>query len=286
VSLDIDGVLDRMAFGFPSTTAAGIQAISLLHAHGFTIALNTARSLREVVEYCRAYHFAGGVVEYGSAIYDAFSDRHLVLVSQQSLQELEQARHALRQIPGIFLNDDYQFSLRAFTYQQGRTSPLPPLMVQDLLAGLKLNSLRAHHTGLDTAIIAKEVDKGKGLISLLSYVGLPSVDVVAVGDSEPDLAMFAAASRCFAPGNVSCAREAQLLGCHISDASYQPGLLQIAHRIVHPEGGECDYCQTVSKGRRTPKGLFWELLAAADESPFRFMLQRLMDGSLLDVIRQ
>ncbi|HWZ46032.1 MAG TPA: HAD hydrolase family protein [Candidatus Saccharimonadales bacterium] len=286
VSLDIDGVLDRMAFGFPSTTAAGIQAISLLHAHGYTIAVNTARSLREVMEYCRAYHFAGGVVEYGSAIYDALGDRHQALVSRQSLLELEQARDALRKIPGVFLNDDYQFSVRAFTYYQGRTSPLPSLMVQDLLAGLNLNSLRAHHTGLDTAIVAKDVDKGGGLLSLLSYVGLSPVDLVAVGDSEPDLAMFAVASRCFAPGNVSCAREAQLLGCHISDASYQPGLLQIARRVVHPLGGECDRCKAVTKRPRKAKGLFSELLDAADEGPFRSMLRRLLDGSLLGAIRQ
>src|SRR2546421_750742 len=51
VVLDIDGVLDRMVFTFPSATAAGIRALSLLHAHGFAIALNTARTLREVKEY-------------------------------------------------------------------------------------------------------------------------------------------------------------------------------------------------------------------------------------------
>src|SRR2546425_374130 len=33
VVLDVDGVLDKQIFGFPSTTAAGIRAVSLLHAH-------------------------------------------------------------------------------------------------------------------------------------------------------------------------------------------------------------------------------------------------------------
>jgi len=54
LALDIDGVLDRRLFGFPCTTAAGMEAITLLNAHGF-VALNTARSVAEVKDYCRAY---------------------------------------------------------------------------------------------------------------------------------------------------------------------------------------------------------------------------------------
>ncbi|TMI77554.1 MAG: hypothetical protein E6H04_13995, partial [Bacillati bacterium ANGP1] len=52
VVMDIDGVLDRQVFGFPSTSAAGIEAVSLLHAHGFAVALDTARSAPQVKEYC------------------------------------------------------------------------------------------------------------------------------------------------------------------------------------------------------------------------------------------
>jgi len=286
VSLDIDGVIDRMAFGFPSTTAAGVQAISLLHAHGCAIAVNTARSMREVTEYCRAYHFAGGVAEYGSAIYDAVTGRQLVLVSQESLQELEQVRHALRQIPGVFLNDDYRYSLRTFTYQQGRTAPLPPLVIQDLMAGLRIQRLRVHQTGLDTAIIAKEVDKGRGLRALLAFAGLSSGPVLAVGDSEPDLAMFEAASRCFAPGNVTCSRQALLLGCYISSSPYQPGLLEIAHQIVHPRGDECGRCKVEMESRHRHNALFLEMLDSADERPLRFILRHLLDGSMLAALRQ
>lgn len=286
VSLDIDGVLDRMAFGFPSTTAAGIRAISLFHSHDFAVAVNTARSLREVKEYCRAWHFAGGVAEYGSAIYDATNDRYSVLVSPESMEELDLASRALREIPGVFLNDDYRYSLRAFTYHNGRTAALPPLLVQNLLAGLKLQRLRAHHTGLDTAIIAKEVDKGRGLLALLAFAGLSTGEVLAVGDSEPDLAMFRVASRGFAPANVSCAREARLLGCYISSSPFQPGLLEIARHIVHPQGGECERCKAVPASGRDTSNLFSDLLNAADEKPRRFMMRRLMDGSILEVIRQ
>src|SRR5262249_8227012 len=256
VMIDVDGVLDRMVFGFPSTTAAGIKALSLLAYHGFTVALNTARTLREVKEYCHAYGLVGGVAEYGGVAWDRVQNRQVSLVDAESMRELEEARGALSRIPGVFLNEDYQYSLRAFTYQNGETMPLPHSMALDLLSGMKLNRLHVHRTGLDTAITAKETDKGTGLRALLSLGGLADAGVTAVGDSEPDLAMFRAASRSFAPANVSCRKEAQLLGCHIVASAYQPGLLEIARRIIHPEGGDCKRCRDVDSTWRQDKSLF------------------------------
>jgi len=281
VVADIDGVLDRMVFGFPSTTAAGIKAISLLHAHGFAIAVNTARAVREVKQYCRAYGLAGGVAEYGSVIWDAVSEQERVLVSAESLRQLEQAQDALRRTPGVFLNGDYQYSLRAFTYQDSRTKPLPGLLVQDLLASLRLDLLEVHHTGLDTAILAKEINKGTGLLSLLSFVRLPADDVLAIGDSEPDLAMFRVANRSFVPGNVSCRHEARLLGCWVATRPYQPGLLQIARKIVHPEGGTCDSCRAINSGWPKDSDLFASLLSVADKKPLSLLLRNSFDPSAL-----
>jgi hydroxymethylpyrimidine pyrophosphatase-like HAD family hydrolase len=284
--MDIDGVLDRMVFGFPSTTAAGIKAISLLHTHGFSIVANTARSLHEVKEYCRAYHFVGGVAEYGAVVWDAVSDRELVLVSQEAQQQLAEIGDALRQIPGVFLNDDYQYSLRAFTYQNGRTIPLPALLVQDLLASRKVDRLQVHHTGLDTAIVDRETNKGAGLLSLLALVGLTGTDFMAVGDSEPDLSMFRLASRAYAPGNVTCVREAKLLGAYVANASYQPGLLQIAHEIVHPQDRACDRCLAVGAYWSRKQGLLVSLLNLADRNSFSLLVRNLFDPSLLAIFRQ
>jgi hydroxymethylpyrimidine pyrophosphatase-like HAD family hydrolase len=286
VVLDIDGVLDRMVFGFPSTTAAGIKALSLFASHGFTVALNTARTLREVKEYCRAYGLAGGVAEYGGVAWDRMKNRQISLVDAESMRELEEARAALRRIPGVFLNDDYEYSLRAFTYQNGRTMPLPRLMTQDLLAGSKLHRLQIHHTGLDTAITAQGSDKGGGLRALLSLAGIAAADVIAVGDSEPDLAMFRVGGRSFAPGNVSCRKEAQLLGCQIAKSQYQRGLLEIARKIIHPEGGACKHCRDVESGWRQDKNLFVSLLKVADKKSLSLMLQNCLDPSLWKIFRK
>lgn len=284
VVTDIDGVLDRMVFGFPSTTAAGIKAISLLHAHGFATAVNTARTLHEVKQYCRAYGFAGGVAEYGSVLWDAVSEQERVLVSTESQRQLEQAQDAFQRIPGIFLNGGYQYSLRAFTYQDGRTKPLPPLLVQDLLASLKADRLQVHHTGLDTAILAKEINKGTGLLSLLAFVGLPADDVLAIGDSEPDLAMFRVVHRSFAPGNISCHREAYLLGCQVAHLPYQPGLLQIVRKIAHPEGETCLRCRAIDASWPKDSSLFASLLTVADRKPLSLLLRNSFDPSALAAV--
>ena len=286
VVIDVDGVLDRMVFGFPSTTAAGIKALSLFACHGFTVALNTARTLREVKEYCAAYGLAGGVAEYGAVAWDRLTNRQLSLVDAESMRQLEEAQLALRKIPGVVLNEDYQYSLRAFIYQSGRTMPLPRLIAQDLLAGLKLDRLQAHHTGIDTAITCRETDKGKGLLALLSLARLAATDVTAIGDSEPDLAMFRVAARSFAPANVSCRREAQLLGCHIAKSAYQPGLLEIARRIIHPRGGACRYCRDVESRWLKDKRLFVSLLNAADKKPLSLLLRNWFDPSLLRLFRK
>src|SRR5262249_8469349 len=116
VMLDVDGVLDRRLFGFPCTTAAGIRALALLHAHERPVAINTARSVMEVREYCRAYGLVGGVAEYGSYAWDAVAGRGRPLVSDESLAQVRKARAALERLPGVFVNPGYEYSLRASTY--------------------------------------------------------------------------------------------------------------------------------------------------------------------------
>ncbi len=86
VALDIDGVIDRRLFGFPTTTPAGVEALALLNAHGCSVALDTARSVAEVKAYCEAYALAGGVAEHGSYIWDAVNKRGRALIGARSRQ--------------------------------------------------------------------------------------------------------------------------------------------------------------------------------------------------------
>ena len=278
VVLDVDGVIDRNVFyTFPSTTAAGMEAISLLHGHNFAVTLDSARSLYEVKEYCQAYGFLGGVAEYGSAIWDAVNRQEHILVGPAALRQLELLRAELRKMPGVFMNDTYQHSIRAFTYERDRTVALPTLLIGELMSRLKLDQLRFHQTDLDTAVLGKDVNKGTGLQAMVGYAGVANMETIAVGDSEPDLDMFRVANQSFAPSHIWCGDKAVKLGCKISSGSYQPGLLEIVRSIVHPDGKSCQHCQTLAQAWRKPNDLFSELLQVADRKRIPLLLQSMLD---------
>ena len=300
VVLDIDGVLDRRTFGFPCTTAAGIRALSLLHAHGHSVAANTARSVAEVKDYCQAYQLAGGVAEYGSYMWDAIAQRGQVLICAEATRQLDELRDALRQLPGVFLDDRHEYSIRAFTYEDHASSglrarigrglsstsagigdkgpvPISRLAVQHLLTTLGLDRLSCHPTTIDTTIVAKEVDKGTGLSALKRWILAADAETYAVGDSAADLPMFHEATRSFTPANASCRNEARLLGSQVARQPDQRGLLEIVHLLIHPDGRRCESC-AMSESRWPKKpGLFLELLQAADRTRIQSLIRPLLD---------
>jgi haloacid dehalogenase-like hydrolase len=143
---------------------------------------------------------------------------------------------------------------------------------------LKLDRLAFHHTPIDTAIVAKEVDKGTGLAALRDWVLGPDAETIAVGDSESDLPMFRVATRSFAPSNLRCRRQARLFGCQIAPNPYQQGLLDIVRKIIHPENGHCERC-TLDKGTLLQDGdqLFLAAMRAADQRWTKNLLRAMFD---------
>jgi hydroxymethylpyrimidine pyrophosphatase-like HAD family hydrolase len=257
VLLDIDGVLDRRVFGFPSTTGAGIEALAILHAHGYTLAVNTARSASEVREYCAAYGLAGGIGENGSYLWNAVAGHGRPLVSDETLAQLDQLRTHLQTVPGVFLDGRHHYSIRAFTYEDrsrhGRLAailhgwrsfsvspvapvPLPTLFISELIEALGLDRLRIEQTLIDTTITGRDVDKGTGVAALRELLAAPDAEVIAVGDSAADLPMFAAVSRSYAPSQIGCRDQARVLGCIIVSRPHQRGLLEITHAITRGHG--------------------------------------------------
>jgi hydroxymethylpyrimidine pyrophosphatase-like HAD family hydrolase len=275
--LDVDGVLDNKVLGFPSTTWAGIKAVSLLHSHDVAVILNTARSIPEIKQYCKHYGFLGGVAEYGAFAWDAASNQEAILVSQESLSELQVLAENLRSIPGVFLNEDYAFSIRAYTFEGGTTRALPTLLVQNLIAHLKLNRLSLYQTYPETAVVAKETDKGKGLLALLEVARQTDLPTLAIGDSEADLPMFAVARRSFAPANISCGSHAGAIGCHIDAKPFQPGLLNIVRHIVHPDQKNCERCRSAEPPASSADNLVLQVLQHADESQMKRLLRAMCD---------
>ena len=282
VTLDIDGVIDERVFGFPCTSAAGIEALSLLRNHGFSVALNSARSVAELKAYCEAYGIAGGIAEHGGYIWDAVRGRGRALLAPETLRQMDELRSALRRIPGVFLDDRHRYSIRAFTYLDkprgilstvvksirssavgdGALAPVPSLLINHLMTGL--DRLSFHHTSIDTTVVAKEVDKGAGLVALRDWVLGRAAETIAVGDQEPDLTAFRVATRSFAPANIGCAREARLLGCRIARRSRQRGLLEIARTVVSLHGREGQAAGEAYTPPAARDDAFMEALRAAD----------------------
>jgi hydroxymethylpyrimidine pyrophosphatase-like HAD family hydrolase len=294
VMLDVDGVLDRRVFGYPCTTAAGMEALSLLATGGFSVALNTARSVAEVREYCQAYSLAGGVAEHGAYLWDAVAQCGQPLIAQETMVQLDELREHLRRIPGVFLDDRHQYSIRAFMFEKrphslllrlvnsirsfgvglGVPTPLPTLIVDHLITTLRFDRLSFHHTMIDTAIVAKDTDKGTGLTALRDRVLGPDAETIAIGDTEADLPMFRAATRSFAPAQISCRRQARLLGCVVSRYRYQRGLLDVVRKLVDcVPGGDPITKANESEGEI----LFLDLLRAADRPNAQALVRALFD---------
>jgi hypothetical protein len=236
------------------------------------------------MEYCDSYGFVGGVAEYGSVVWDALNRREQVLVDAETLHDLETLRYLLCKTPGVFVDDRHRYSIRAYRYSSRSTVPVPASLVNSLVAELKTDRLAVRETTLDTAIIAKSVNKGEGLDALLALAGRPELDTVAVGDSEPDLAMFRAARRSFAPGNILCRAAAEALGCRVVRRPFQRGLLDIARLITNPYSGRCERrleCASLADTESFILGL----LKTADDNRWALLLRALNPMAVAALLR-
>jgi hypothetical protein len=198
---------------------------------------------------------------------------------------MESVKQALQRIPGVFLNEDYRYSIRAFVFDHGRTVPLLTPVIRNLLAGLQVERLALHQTYMDTTITAKEADKGQGLLALLSLIGKPEMECIGIGDTEPDLPMFRVAARSFAPAHIPCRRTAEVLGCRVASKAYQPGLLEIARSIVHADGSRCESCRGAEQLLKDRKNLFLDLLKLADKPRWSLLMRALLDPMSVQTFR-
>jgi hypothetical protein len=113
--------------------------------------------------------------------------------------------------------------------------------------------------------VAKEVNKGTGLVALRDWVLGEAAETIAIGDQEPDLMMFRAATQSFAPANIGCAREARLVGCQIAGQSYQRGLLEIARTLTKLDARSCERPSEGTTTSERSRDLFMDILRAADQ---------------------
>lgn len=285
---DVDGVIDQHIIGIPSNTPSGIQALSLLHSHGYPIILNTARSIYDVKEYCKAYGFIGGVAESGSYIWDAATDKERILVSEETLNKIERVKLALEQIPGVFTNPYYRYSIKAFKYGNSITGtiPVPTELINSVLAQCGAEDLLVHQTSTDTAVLSPGIDKGTGMIALLQFLDCSKCDTIAIGDTEPDLSMFRVANRSYAPSHTNVRSAAIQIGCHVVSKPFQLGLLEIVRHIIHTDGGKGSLDEKLSFKQKEHNKILFDIISDVEKSKPRRLLDAIFNKYLFRAFKK
>jgi hydroxymethylpyrimidine pyrophosphatase-like HAD family hydrolase len=281
-ALDIDGVLETNILGFPSLSPDSAMALRALKQHAYRPVLATGRSLNDVKERCRIYRLPGGVAEYGAVVHNQLTGETFSLLTEHHIAALDQLRVALSEIPGVILDPDYHFAVRAFRFDEnGRRRGLAPGTISEAVQQAHLEGrIRAIRGDSQTDFMVTAIDKSGGLRMLASQLGGPSrrqdrpAYVFAIGDTLEDLPMLLLAERAAAPAHADLAL--QRFGVRIFSRPYQAGLAQAVERLLGHRLGACPVCQgpnlssnaklllrLFATQERGTSGMFWNALALA-----------------------
>ena len=263
--LDLDGVFDTETLGFSHTTYSGILSLRLLQLHGFSIILNTVRSVEQVCNYCRIYGLPGGIAEYGSVFLDAVQNREMPLIDEETVEELTRCREAIQKIPGVFIDSGYRYSIRAYRYRGTLTEGLKADEVLSLLTRLQSKKLTYISQG-DTFIVQKGINKGSGFRAAIRLMGYADEKIFAIGDTIQDLEMLETADYAYAPS--TCSKELYDLDakgkCKIMPQPYQRGLLAAVRESIRACPPGYDVYQFTPARSEDDSDLIWFLLHVAE----------------------
>jgi hydroxymethylpyrimidine pyrophosphatase-like HAD family hydrolase len=239
-AIDIDGVLESGRLGYPTMTPAAALGLRALARHGHRIVLATGRSLSEVRERCAAFGLAGGVAEYGAAIYDHNAARDTILADGRSCAGLNRIRSWLLS-QGAFLDPSYQHIVRASTRDSsGNRRPIDANTVVDALD--RAAGAVTAVTGLaQVDFLPRGIGKASGLQTLLQRLGAADHLEMAVGDTLADLPMLQLAKRAYAPANAR--PELRRAGVMVMSRPLQAGFAQAVALFIGHRPGTCSECR-------------------------------------------
>jgi hydroxymethylpyrimidine pyrophosphatase-like HAD family hydrolase len=245
-AIDLDGVLESTPLGISATNLDGARCLRALHKHGYRPVIATGRSLAEVRERCVDYRAAGGVAEYGAAIYVTAKDAAHELLTADERRSLDSVRSTLEGAPGVVLDRSYQLAVRAYRLDQhGRRRALSEDQVQGTLAAATDRRIRSIQGQAQTDFMVQQVTKATGLKALAEQLGVRVTHrpplVMAVGDTASDLPMLRLATYAFAPSNADEeVREAEIT---VLRKACQAGLAEATGRLLGHEPGRCPTCR-------------------------------------------
>ncbi|MET7998065.1 HAD hydrolase family protein [Amycolatopsis sp. NPDC005232] len=248
-ALDVDGVLESDALGFPMATPTAALSLRALLAHGFRPVLVTGRCLDEVRERCTSYGLAGGVAEYGSVVFH--DGAAYDLVPSQGADALDRVRDALATRSDVVVDQDYQRIVRAYRRDSGTVRRALPAEVVDRVleqVGDATTQLRTIVGDGQTDFVAAAVDKGTGLGALTARLGVDAASW-AIGDTAADLPMLRTARVAYAPGNA----DARVHGSQVPvlRRRYAAGVAQAVTLLIGHRPGTCGACRPPAHTART-----------------------------------
>lgn len=265
--LDLDGVFDRELLGFPHTSWKGLQSLALLQSHGYSVVLNTGRSVQHVRNYCQSYALPGGLAEYGSVFVDAVRQTETPFVGAEAAGQLELCRKAIHKLRGVFTDPGYEYLIRAYRYQGRGTAGLSVSEVTNLLSSPKFDKLTFISRDADTYITQKETGKGPALLAAKQLLKTPKAPTAAIGNSGEDAGMLRAVDFAYAPANCSAdLRQLAAAGrCRVMGRPFQRGLLEAVLHLLPSGHKTCNGNGAVpARALNHPDDLIRTLLQIAD----------------------
>jgi hydroxymethylpyrimidine pyrophosphatase-like HAD family hydrolase len=274
--LDVDGVFDSEYFGplFQHTTPSGLLALSILRSHGYSVVLNTGRSIEHVRSYCRSYGLPGGIAEYGSVFVDNIRNIELPLIDDDTRIQLARCRELIQKTPDVFTDFGYKLSIRLYRYQGTTTRGLQVSELNELLDASGFDRLKFISRDADSYIVQKNVDKGSAIAAVKQLITGIVGPVAAMGDSVQDIEMFQQADIAYVPANFPKAPRKLLRGTkyRLISQPRQKGLLAAVRDLTG------DYSQVASihadqlYGTRDCDGLIDAVLHAAERPRYARLL--------------
>ena len=240
-AIDLDGVLECDQLGFSATSPTGMRALRALIAHGYRPVLATGRSAPEVRDRCLAFGLAGGVAEYGAALYHDGESIDLRPLESGAL--LDRIRKELSGIPGVRVDPHYHYAVRA----RSGSGPLPAGLVGEIPA-LSDPDVRIIHGDGQTDITVAGIDKATGLTALAALLSDPGC-AFAIGDTPPDIPMLARAALARAPRNARFGSSGP--GIQRTRRAYQAGLAEACADLIGHRPGRCPACRPPAFAPRT-----------------------------------
>lgn len=248
-ALDLDGALESAGFGFPATTAVGALSIRALRAHGYRPVVATGRSIGEVADRCRAFGLAGGIGEYGTALYLAADDAAEDLRDVGERARAAVIRSSLAAEEDLVVDDAFQHAMRVYQGASGRGRTVPPARLAAACDGPAWQVVVGAN---QTDLVPPGHDKRSALVTLSGRLGVPRgvpLLALAVGDTASDLTMLQSAMIGCSPANGSS--DLPRAGIPMLRGAYQEGVAEAVERLIGHRPGGCPRCAARPSAPRT-----------------------------------